>query len=220
MRKRYRESPSAEKYIKFSDIEDDLVSQFPSTSWNSQMVSKAVNTAFPQSFKKQHGRSRNSYIHGIEVNESDPTGPSSSLILLKESLDSEKKRNEQLLLHIKHLEQHIAELEHRQSTAFWPDVIDSQVQQVMNPSHSVYHGPDTLEHFHSFSVDGVISELRTHAPDVFRLFNLIGKSDRHDDPENARITQLKSISSLLTLLKCRSVKVLGVQLLLTFMLIA
>ena len=91
---------------------------------------------------------------------------------------------------------------------------------MLNPSRMVYHGPDTLEHFHSFSVDEVLSEVRTHAPDVLRLFQLIGKSDRHDDPESARVSQITLMSSMVTLMKCRSVKVLGVQLLLTFMLIA
>ena len=50
------------------------------------------------------------------------------------------------------------------------------------------------------------------------LLCLIGKTDRHDDPDHAQVTQLQSDSSLLNLLKCRSIKVLGVQLLLMFML--
>ena len=90
----------------------------------------------------------------------------------------------------------------------------------MNSAHSAYHGPDTVGHFYSFSIDHVISELHTHAPDVFRLFNLIGKVERHEDSEHTKVAQLQSVSSLLNLLKCRSVKVLGVLLLLTFMLIA
>ena len=61
----------------------------------------------------------------------------------------------------------------------------------------------------------MISELHTHAPDVFRLFNLIGNVDRHEDAEHTKVTQLQSVLSLLNFLKCRSVKVLGVQLLLT-----
>ena len=218
--RRYRESPSAEKKVKFSDIEDDLTSQFPSTSWNSRIVSETVRAAFPLSESKQHGKSHHRYIHGIEISVSDPTDLTATITFLKESLEMEKMKNEQLQLPGKHLEQHITELKDLQSTAFWPDVIDSQIHQAMNPTHSVYHGPDTLDHFHSFSVDGVISELRSHAPDVFRLFSLIGKTDGHDDSDIATVTQLKAISSLVSLLKCRSVKVLGVQLLLTFMLIA
>ena len=91
---------------------------------------------------------------------------------------------------------------------------------MMNSARSAYHGPDTVDHFYSFSIDCVISELQTHAPDIFRLFNLIGNVDRHEDAEHTKVAHLQSVSSLLNLLKCRSVKVLGVQLLLTFMLIA
>ena len=91
---------------------------------------------------------------------------------------------------------------------------------MMNSARSAYHGPDTVDHFNSFSIDYVISELHTHAPDVFRLFNMIGNVDHREDADNTKIAQLRSVSSLLNLLKCRSVKVLGVQLLLTFMLIA
>ena len=42
LRKRFRESPSSEKKIKFSDIKDDLISQFPSASWNARIVSETV----------------------------------------------------------------------------------------------------------------------------------------------------------------------------------
>ena len=84
----------------------------------------------------------------------------------------------------------------------------------------MYHGPDTLQHFQSFSIDEVLREIRTHAPDVLHLFQVIGKPDRHDDPEVARVSQIMLVSSMATLLKCRSIKVLGAQLLLTFMLIA
>lgn len=52
-----------------------------------------------------------------------------------------------------------------------------------------------------------------------RLVNVIGGSDQLADSDITQVTQLRSVLSLLTLLKCRSVKVLGVQLLITFMLI-
>ena len=54
----------------------------------------------------------------------------------------------------------------------------------------MYHGPDTLQHFQSFSLDEVLCEIRTHAPEVLRLLQLIGKPDRHDDSEAARVSQI------------------------------
>jgi hypothetical protein len=219
LRKRYRETPSADKKVKFSDIHSDLTTRFPSVSWNSRQVSETVQSAFPQSSSKQHGKYHTTYVHGIEANEPDHADPI-LLASLKQSLEAEKAKNEQLVLNTLKLEEENAKLRGLLATAFQSDVIESQVQSMMNLGRSAYHGPDTVDHFYSFSIDHVISELHTHAPDVFRLFNLIGNVDRHEDAENSKTAQLRSVSSLLNLLKCRSVKVLGVQLLLTFMLIA
>ena len=83
------------------------------------------------------------------------------------------------------------------------------------------HGPDTIEHFDGFSVDGVLAEMRSHAPAVLELLNTIDQSSRHDDGTDlARLSQLRVMMSLTSLLKCWSVQVLGIQLLITFMLIA
>ena len=221
LRKRYRETPSADKKVKFSDIHSDLTTQFPLVSWNSRMVSETVRSAIPQSSSKQHGKYHTTYVHGIEANEPDLADPDSTLLVsLKQSLEAEKAKNDQLVLNTRKLEEENATLRGLLAIAFQPHVIESQVQSMMNSARSAYHGPDTVDHFNSFSIDHVISELHTHAPDVFRLFNLIGNVDRHEDADNTKIAQLRSVSSLLNLLKCRSIKVLGVQLLLTFMLIA
>lgn len=99
-------------------------------------------------------------------------------------------------------------------------MIDSQLRQVMTPACSVFHGLNTVDYFRDFSVDHVISELRIKAPDAFHLFCQLGNCDRVDSPESSHDLHVKCVSSLTTLLKCRSIKVLGVQLLLTFMLIA
>ena len=70
LKKRYRECPTGEKRIKFSNIENDLISQFPSTSWNSRSVSRAV---CPSSESKKHGKNRHiMYVDGIDLNECDP----------------------------------------------------------------------------------------------------------------------------------------------------
>ena len=184
------------------------------------MESETVRSAFPQSSSKQNGKFHTTYVHGIEINEPDPADHESPLMAsLKQSLQSEKK-NQQLVLRTRKLEEENAELRGLLETAFQPDVLVSQVQLMINSAHSSYHGPDTADHFHSFSIDHVISELHTHAPDVFRLFNIIGNADRGEDAEHAKVAQLQCVSSLLNLLKCQSVKVLGIQLLMTFMLIA
>ena len=87
---------------------------------------------------------------------------------------------------------------------------------ILDVRHQVYHGPNTVENFHNFSIESVISELQNHAPDVFQLVQLLGKMS---DQENEGHT-VQDLRPLTALLKNRSVQLLGVQLLLTFTLIA
>ena len=126
LKKRYRESPSSEK-IKFSDIQEDLASHFPTASWNARIVSETVRAVFPQSESKQHGRSHSRYIHGIEESQCEVTASSSSAMVL---LDAERKKNEALLLRIRDLE---VENERLQRATLQLDVLENQLQQLMNP---------------------------------------------------------------------------------------
>ena len=116
LKKQYLESPSAEK-VKFSDLHDKFSSQFPSTSWNYCAVSETIKAAFPHSVSKVHGKARHRYIHGIDVN-----------------TDSSGSQEEELQEYV-FLEQHTAELEGVQSTAFTPEAVDSQVQQKLKFVH-------------------------------------------------------------------------------------
>ena len=91
------------------------------------------------------------------------------------------------------------------------------MQTLLQPNMCSFHGPDTVDHFHSFSMDTVIAELCAAAPDVVELFQQLAKSDRFK--EDDVLSQMRSTTALCTLLKSRSVKVLGLQLLFLFMLI-
>ena len=98
--------------------------------------------------------------------------------------------------------------------------LDDQMQTLLQSNMCSFHGPDTVDHFHRFSLDTVIAELHTAAPDVVELFQHLAKGDRfEDDDELSRIVQIRSTTALCTLLKGRSVKLLGLQLLFSFMLI-
>ena len=75
---RYREEPTAEKKVKFSDIDDDLVCQFPSISYNAKKVSQAISTAFPHAISKRHGKKGHKYLDGIVTcTFAEPTAASS-----------------------------------------------------------------------------------------------------------------------------------------------
>ena len=115
----------------------------------------------------------------------------------------------------------MAELEQERSLAH---TLDEQVQALLHPHMLCYHGPNTMDHLTSFSIDTVLQELRTNAPDVMELLSTLARTGRFEegdaDDQHAHTATLRTVTSLCTLLKARSVKVLGLQLLLTFMLIA
>lgn len=91
---------------------------------------------------------------------------------------------------------------------------------VMHPNLQVYHGPNTLENFHNFSIECVISELQSHAPDVFQPLKSLGTLSNQENEEGPTAQNLRVVTALVSLLKSRSVRILGVQLLITFTLIA
>ena len=116
-------------------------------------------------------------------------------------------------------QQRVAELENTLETQISLPVLQNQIAVVLDTRHQVYHGPNTVENFHNFSIESVISELRNHAPDVFQLLQLLGKiSDQ--ESEGCTFHNLRPLTAIIALLKNRSVRLLGVQLLLTFTLIA
>ena len=99
--------------------------------------------------------------------------------------------------------------------------LDVQMHRALHTSNAIFHGPNSIEHFESFSVDQVRQELNKYAPDVLSLFSALARVDRHDeDEDSSHLSQLRAVTALCTLLKGRSTKVLGVQLLITFMLVA
>ena len=110
---------------------------------------------------------------------------------------------------------HDLELQLEQYQKVFCDTLNQQLDAVMNPHHLVFHGPDTVEHLEPFSIDDVVSEFKQHAPDLHEVFQSLGKSS-DDDPNR----EIKIITSLCTLIKSRSKKVLGLQLLISFMLLA
>ncbi len=99
--------------------------------------------------------------------------------------------------------------------------LDTQMSQLLYPRHSIFHGPNTIDHFDELSVDAIITELVANAPAVYELLNVLGQTSRHDEEDDlAQLSTLRVMTSATALLKCRSVQVLGVQLLIAFMLIA
>ena len=73
MKKRYRESspssdegPRAAKMVKFSEIEEGIRQQFPSTEYSHSKVSQLVQEAFPSAQRKRFGKKAITYVLGIQ----------------------------------------------------------------------------------------------------------------------------------------------------------
>lgn len=218
LREHYRPAPSdgpSAKRVKYSEIYDGLVSSFPSKKFDYSSVSLVIHTTFPNTKSKLCGHSRTKHILGIEpIPEEDSTV---ALIMENERLQSQVH---ELLQQVSHLEKQVHDLKSRPSLS--PSMLSLELDSILSSSHSVYHGPDTIVHFNDFSIDGIIKEFQEHTPQLWKLVKIIGQVDRHlsDNGEEDSPDVMKAVVSLCTLIKCRSKKVLGLQLLISLMLIA
>ena len=111
------------------------------------------------------------------------------------------------------------ESEQTQASSISPSLLENHMQATMNPSSRVYSGPNSVQRFQVFSIDSVIAELKTHAPDLYKLIVALG-STRTVEGEVASLSELRAATSMCILSRNRLMRVLGVQLLLTYMLIA
>ena len=86
----------------------------------------------------------------------------------------------------------------------------SEIETAVSNKQMLLHGPDTLEHFTTFSMDAVIEELKSTCPHVYGLLQQLGDTER-----NATEGILPGVVALCTILNARSAQVKGVQLLIT-----
>ena len=135
---------------------------------------------------------------------------------LQEELRQQKQENLRLQEELSRLHQSMIESEQKQASSISPSLLESQMQATMNPSSRVYSGPNSVQRFQVFSID---SELKTHPSDLCKLNVALGSTCTIEG-EVASLSELRAATSMCILFKNRSMRVLGVQLLLTYMLIA
>ena len=103
--------------------------------------------------------------------------------------------------------------------------MNHQLVALGSSSNVIYHGPDTVPHFSEFSIEKLIDKCQQTAPDVLELMRNLGtrESSHSADVDTEQVEghiDGKLVMALCTLMKNRSKKVLGVQLLVSFMLVA
>ena len=203
------EGPDA-KRVKFSDVHESLTAQFPSDRVSAIACSTAVQEAFPHSQKKRIGKERQHYITGIEKAVQQQSSDPMQIL---------QAENEQLSIKVQQLEARIQELEAKNVPSISSHLLAQQMDSLLQHGHHIIHGPSTPDHFHGFSMEAIIDDIRTSAPSVYQLFLHLGDTGRNVIGETSA-EQRKAIMSLCTMLNARSQKVNGMQLLLSLMLIA
>ena len=131
----------------------------------------------------------------------------------------EQTKNRHLLVKISSLEERIRELERLQLTS---EGLSAEADCVVSLGNQIVHGPDTPAHFTEFSLDAVIDELQSLAPNLLDLIMCLGDVDRNTPSGGAEVSRekMKAVTSMCLLMNARSARVKGIQLLLSLMLIA
>ena len=151
---------------KFTDVHQELEKELEQKF----STNAAINDAFPLSYSKPAGKSRQQQVFGIV-----PLPRTSASH--EQSAASQCDVIEQVLqVQIQQLEMKVKELEQAQCVSFVAEDLSKQIGQVIHHGYQVLDGPNTLQHFQEFSV---ISELRGYAPDVHQLFMTLGETSRN-----------------------------------------
>lgn len=121
-----------------------------------------------------------------------------------------------LLIEIQRLRERVHELEKISSTA-----LCHQADKIIKHTSVITQGPNSLEGFHQMDLDQIVTELRTHAPDLYYLCMTLGDTKRNTNKDDEVTTEdIKAISSMCSLLNACSSKIKGLQLLMSIMLVA
>lgn len=213
LKRHYRDAEASGpqcKRVRFCEIFEEVVAELPVV--NNSVLSQAIREEFPNSMSKRVGVQRQTYVYGIEKDAADETPLGIAL-----------RSNQLLQQQVEQLQQQVTELKKESASK-----LGCQMKSLAHPNKFCHHGPDTVAHLESFSLDTITEEIKENAPDVIELLQQLGDSSRHSDDltdsameePSSHLTTLRSTMALCTLVKCRSAKVLGLQLFLSIMFIA
>lgn len=213
LKRSYSETPTEgpeAKRVKFIDIHETLKQNFPSKEISTQLCGRLVEDAFPGTKRIRTGKKRISFVVGIEKIQSP---------MEKVTVEKLQEENTQLRTKVHELEERLRELDVNATSAC--PLLVQQMDSLLQHGDQIIHGPSTPVRFPTFSLKGIAEEIQRNAPDLLQLFNHLGDTGRNTTPGTGTpVEQRKAIMSLCTLMNARSRTANGLQLLLTFMLIA
>ena len=201
-------------YMKFSDIHGRLQEKFTDTKITQQATSRVIEWAFPSARSE-----RTTHVYGVRcrpiAEASMLPGPSQGSVRhTLNPIPDLQVQNSQLQQRLSLLEAENRELKRSLESSMTIATLDSQLQKLVHPGSLIFHGPENLEWFEQFSLDAVMAEVRSLAPDLLRLFNTLGETRRNTtDAVNGLSTEeIKVLVSISTLANSRSRKAKGLQL--------
>ena len=98
--------------------------------------------------------------------------------------------------------------------------IVQQMDAFQHHGPDIVHGPNSATQFSEFSMEAIITEINSHVPDAYQLFCQLGNTGRNAKDGGTPAEERKAVMLLCTIMNARSQLANGLQLLLTYMLIA
>ena len=132
----------------------------------------------------------------------------------------ERDRRAALELEIEMLKKRVPAGSEVQSAAQYQQLLCSEVDSAVCSRQMLLHGPDTVERFAEFSMSAVITELQASCPQLYRLVQQLGCTQRNARGGRLPDEELKGVMAVCTLLNARSARVKGLQLMISLMLVA
>ena len=153
-------------------------------------MSDAIKSIFHHTLSKAAGKSRQKHIFGLEEASSEGAG-STSDTNLRDQLTREREDKQQLQVRVRLLEERVEQLE--KEKYFSPSQLTSEFLSLLILQHAIYHGPDSITHFETFSIDGIIAE----------MLQSLGQSTPSEG-DGSRLDEVRVATLLSILLKSRS----------------
>jgi len=164
---------------------------------------------FPGTLSKAAGKPRQKHIFGLEniTGESPGQSASDTDSDIRVRLAREREEKQKLLDRVRILEERVLQLEQEVSTHVNPVSLSSELLSLLKSDYAAYHGPDSINHFESFSMNTIIDEFVTHAPNLYDLLKSLGGAEP-TEPNDMQLQEVRAATSLSVLLKSHSVKFL------------
>ena len=216
--------------VRFAEVHQMILEAFPGNNTSSVEVARLLVATFPGCEAKRDTKGKREMFYiGIErvPAESAGTSGSSSQAILSLPLDvqlmAERRKVQMLTAKVSELEQQLHSVQQpvtsTSSSEYARTTIKNEFSLLLSEGSKLCCGPDTLDHLTSFSLAGLIHEVRQLAPNLYSLLCDLGDTRRNARDETTT-EEIKALTSLCVLANARSQRAKGVQLFISIMLIA